>query len=703
MICSYRKNNKKNTMHIYCFINIILLLVSNVYTESTQKLEIPKAAAAPASKATTDAPPTGVSPPTTAAAGGAAPPCDEKFPTPTSSEVVNATENVTKDTDYGMKRLSAGPAVGGTTVNEKDQPILTLEPGVTVSNLIIGSPGAKGIWCKGSCTLKNVWWEKVGTHAAGFGTDPKSWANAGNKYVVDGGGAQDAPDKIFIQQGAGTTTLNNFYAHNASKLLQSCGDCPTQFKRNLVINNSTFQGPGLSVTAINSNLGDTVSLNNLKLCDSKDIKAVCQDYQGNTNYDQKNAVNFMQSALENVKPGQPMTGKEKLGGIRLVAINQLIEGFSSMVLSPFVGTWLDTKNRLTGVLTVLLVNNGCVAASAALLVICLSVLGSKMDITKEGINYNVLIYYVALGMSITLCALSKCASDGEKMLFTKDWIFVLNKQDDPEKLSTHNARLTAIDQCAQLLAPLMTGYFLLYLGYMTTCLLIVIWNVLSWTIERYFLLQTYTQVKELAIKDRKIVDDPDKNVSHLREKSSCEKVLSVLQNYTAQKVFPAAFGLALLYMTVLGFDGIVISYGKSQKLGDDLLGILRSAASFMGICGAVFYAVAERILGIRITGIAFARIGLWMADLSITQIMQQSIIEEKRNEIFGTQNALCKLFSMLKDMCAIMLPDPRTFGLLVIMSMIFVILGYLHYIYFLIKPFSSSRQEKFCDPVYSYE
>uniref|UniRef100_A0A915E9I4 Solute carrier family 40 member n=1 Tax=Ditylenchus dipsaci TaxID=166011 RepID=A0A915E9I4_9BILA len=535
MICSYRKNNKKNTMHIYCFINIILLLVSNVYTESTQKLEIPKAAAAPASKATTDAPPTGVSPPTTAAAGGAAPPCDEKFPTPTSSEVVNATENVTKDTDYGMKRLSAGPAVGGTTVNEKDQPILTLEPGVTVSNLIIGSPGAKGIWCKGSCTLKNVWWEKVGTHAAGFGTDPKSWANAGNKYVVDGGGAQDAPDKIFIQQGAGTTILNNFYAHNASKLLQSCGDCPTQFKRNLVINNSTFQGPGLSVTAINSNLGDTVSLNNLKLCDSKDIKAVCQDYQGNTNYDQKNAVNFMQSALENVKPGQPMTGKE----------------------------WTPQK---------------------------------------KGIDYNVLIYYVALGMSITLCALSKCASDGEKMLFTKDWIFVLNKQDDPEKLSTHNARLTAIDQCAQLLAPLMTGYLLLYLGYMTTCLLIVIWNVLSWTIERYFLLQTYTQVKELAIKDRKIADDPDKNVSHLREKSSCEKVLSVLQNYTAQKVFPAAFGLALLYMTVLGFDGIVISYGKSQKLGDDLLGILRSAASFMGICGAVFYAVAERMLGIRTAG-----------------------------------------------------------------------------------------------------
>uniref|UniRef100_A0A915EIM0 pectate lyase n=1 Tax=Ditylenchus dipsaci TaxID=166011 RepID=A0A915EIM0_9BILA len=55
-----------------------------------------------------------------------------------------------------MMRLVAGPKVGGSSINEKDSPILFLEPGITISNVIIGKPGAKGIWCKGSCTLQNV-------------------------------------------------------------------------------------------------------------------------------------------------------------------------------------------------------------------------------------------------------------------------------------------------------------------------------------------------------------------------------------------------------------------------------------------------------------------------------------------------------------------------------------------------------------------
>uniref|UniRef100_A0A914QQT9 Solute carrier family 40 member n=1 Tax=Panagrolaimus davidi TaxID=227884 RepID=A0A914QQT9_9BILA len=44
-------------------------------------------------------------------------------------------------------------------------------------------------------------------------------------------------------------------------------------------------------------------------------------------------------------------------------------------------------------------------------------------------------------------------------------------------------------------------------------------------------------------------------------------------------------------------------------------------------------------------GITFARLGLWMADLSITQLMQEGIPEEERNTIFGVQNGLCQFFS----------------------------------------------------------
>ena len=61
-------------------------------------------------------------------------------------------------------------------------------------------------------------------------------------------------------------------------------------------------------------------------------------------------------------------------------------------------------------------------------------------------------------------------------------------------------------------------------------------------------------------------------------------------------------------------------------------------------------------------------VGLWLTDLAITQIMQESVVEEKRGTIFGVENALCQFFSVSKDIIAILLPDSKTFGLLVFVS-----------------------------------
>jgi iron-regulated transporter 1 len=74
-----------------------------------------------------------------------------------------------------------------------------------------------------------------------------------------------------------------------------------------------------------------------------------------------------------------------------------------------------------------------------------------------------------------------------------------------------------------------------------------------------------------------------------------------------------------------------------------------------------------------------------MADLSITQLMQEQIPEEERGTVFGVQNASCQLFSVAKDLIVIIFPDPRTFGWLIIMSVTFVAGGFLNYIYYLIK------------------
>ncbi|ETN78671.1 hypothetical protein NECAME_02818 [Necator americanus] len=49
-------------------------------------------------------------------------------------------------------------------------------------------------------------------------------------------------------------------------------------------------------------------------------------------------------------------------------------------------------------------------------------------------------------------------------------------------------------------------------------------------------------------------------------------------------------------------------------------------------------------------GITLARYGLWIADPSITQIMQETIPERERYSVFGVQTSICELFSVLKDL-----------------------------------------------------
>lgn len=54
------------------------------------------------------------------------------------------------------------------------------------------------------------------------------------------------------------------------------------------------------------------------------------------------------------------------------------------------------------------------------------------------LNFNgpYFLYAFCIGFSILFCAISKCASEGEKLSFTKDWIVVLAKREGAETLSS---------------------------------------------------------------------------------------------------------------------------------------------------------------------------------------------------------------------------------------------------------------------------
>ncbi|MFJ2605369.1 pectate lyase [Streptomyces sp. NPDC091279] len=209
--------------------------------------------------------------------GALTPAAAATWPSASGNQAVTASINISGTKDYGMLRLYGSGDLGTGGQNEDQDPILNLAAGATVKNVIIGSPGADGIHCAGSCTLQNVWWEDVGEDAATF-----RGSSSSNVYTVSGGGAKEASDKVFQFNGAGTLNISNFAAQTFGTFVRSCGNCSTQYKRTINLTGIEATYKGGRIAGINTNYGDSATLKKITIVGDSGKKIVpCQKYIGN--------------------------------------------------------------------------------------------------------------------------------------------------------------------------------------------------------------------------------------------------------------------------------------------------------------------------------------------------------------------------------------------------------------------------------------
>ncbi|XP_043227550.1 solute carrier family 40 member 1-like [Amphibalanus amphitrite] len=183
----------------------------------------------------------------------------------------------------------------------------------------------------------------------------------------------------------------------------------------------------------------------------------------------------------------------------------------------------------------------------------------------------------------------------------------------------------------------------------------------------------------------------------------------------------AGLALASLYMTVLGFDNITAGYGYTQGLTESTLSLLTGAGAFTGILGSLCYPKLRRSLGptragvvgfslavlaqsLSLTsvflpgtafwplaepdseartsvitlfcGIILARFGLWISDLSVTQLLQERVPEWRRGAVSGVQSSLNMTMDTAKCLLVVGVPRASHFGLLIILSYLFWIIGW---------------------------
>lgn len=200
------------------------------------------------------------------------------WPTVTGGKAVTATIAVSGIYDGGLARFYGSGDLGSAGQDEDQGPLFELADGAVLKDVVLGAPAADGVHCLGSCTLQNVWWEDVGEDAATF-----KGKSASATYLVDGGGAKGADDKVFQHNGAGTLTIKNFQVADFGKLYRSCGNCKTQYERHVVISNVKATSPGKVLAGINSNYGDTATISGVTIVgDSSKKITVCERFQGNS-------------------------------------------------------------------------------------------------------------------------------------------------------------------------------------------------------------------------------------------------------------------------------------------------------------------------------------------------------------------------------------------------------------------------------------
>lgn len=109
-------------------------------------------------------------------------------------------------------------------------------------------------------------------------------------------------------------------------------------------------------------------------------------------------------------------------------------------------------------------------------------------------------------------------------------------------------------------------------------------------------------------------------------------------------------------------------------------------------------------VSVLMAGIILSRAGLWIIDLTITQLQQENVPEDERGVVGGVQYSFNSILDLLHFIVTIFLPKPQQFGYLILMSVSAVTLAGIIYIIFAIrfKKVVASEKEHILKKVKTY-
>lgn len=96
---------------------------------------------------------------------------------------------------------------------------------------------------------------------------------------------------------------------------------------------------------------------------------------------------------------------------------------------------------------------------------------------------------------------------------------------------------------------------------------------------------------------------------------------------------------------------------------------------------SLFVARYDASMAMLIAGVCASRIGLWVFDITVTQLMQEFIPEGIRGVVGGTQQSLNAFFQLLSFALGLIFPDPHDFPIYVSAGYAAVVVAAIAYVF----------------------
>lgn len=384
---------------------------------------------------------------------------------------------------------------------------------------------------------------------------------------------------------------------------------------------------------------------------------------------------------------------------------------------PTVGRYVDKKDRLVVARTFIGFENLAVLTAT---VMCYILLSRERVATSSVSQYDTKSVLLLISIHL-LGSVAMILDSGFLVAIERDWIVVMSsvachgskhslvkEKEDIKKewLSDTNVKMRQIDLSCKILAPAVSGMYIAFLddgtslnhGYNLRGATVIVGgvNVAALIVEYICTAKIYNKIPELATKQEKVDVGKDiKEETEVMGGTDRLKFWGDLQVYFSQSICWAGFALALLYLNVaLSFGNIMTIYLVWRGIDIKAIGFWRGASAAAGLVGTfVYHIISQKIdlvdVGmisvtfeflclsvcygslfvkdnslffiLLIAGVCFSRIGLWVFDISVTQLMQLHIPPPIRGLIGGVQQSLNAFFTVVIYVAGLFISDPENF------------------------------------------